>query len=247
MEEQNQQQTLPPQQPPILPQNVNPIPPPQQYSYGKRSWLKWGLIIVFVVIISSGATYLILNSQPPKRPPPQIVQPTPTPTISQPSPTPDLYTEGTRSTTANWKIYTNKQYSFQFKYPPDYRIEREDSDKVIFSSLFQPGDQIIPASLTVSWGATTDVNSLKKCEGFDRGNNLPYSCKESLEVKAITVNSIRIIRFDIYSGVGDNQAKYEYIAQTQSSPKIEFRQYVYGGGILKNFNQILSTFRFINP
>lgn len=39
-----------------------------------------------------------------------------------PSPTPDLYTEGTRSATANWKTYTNQQFGFTLKYPPEDTI-----------------------------------------------------------------------------------------------------------------------------
>lgn len=99
MNEQNQQQTLPPQQPPIPPQNVNPVPPPQH-----KNWIKWVLIIVFVVLLASITTYFVLTFQSQKPPPPQIVQTTPSPT-----PTPDP--------TANWKTYTNTKYGFTFKHP----------------------------------------------------------------------------------------------------------------------------------
>ena len=39
------------------------------------------------------------------------------PTLSPPTPTPDLYTEATRSATADWKTYTNSKYGFSLKYP----------------------------------------------------------------------------------------------------------------------------------
>ena len=97
MEEQYPQQPLPPQQPAI---------PPQQSFYGKRNWLKWGLVLVLVVAFSSGTTYLVLNSQSPKQPPPQITQTTPTPTPSD--------------ETANWKTYKSDKLSIEFKYPPQF-------------------------------------------------------------------------------------------------------------------------------
>lgn len=125
MDEQNQQQALPPQQPPIPPQNINPMPPPQQSLYGKINWLKWVLIIVFVALLASITTYFVLTFQSQKPPPPQIVQ-----TI--PSPTPDLYTEGTRSATANWKTYTNIKYGYLIKYPSDVKLEPSTEEAIGF-------------------------------------------------------------------------------------------------------------------
>lgn len=101
MDEQNQQ-TLPPQQPTIPPQSINPVPRPQQ-----RTWIKWVLIIVFLALLSSIATYFVLKSQSPKQPP-QVVQTTPTP-----------------DPTANWKTYANSKFSFLIKHPPDFEVSDE--------------------------------------------------------------------------------------------------------------------------
>jgi len=62
-----------------------------------------GIIIFLILIATVSAAYLFaLKSKPKTQPTKQIVQTLPTPTIDQ---------------TANWKIYTNQQYKYSFKYP----------------------------------------------------------------------------------------------------------------------------------
>lgn len=130
MEEQNQQQPLPPQQPPIPPQNINPVPPPQQSSYGKRNWLKWVFVYLTIAVLIYGGIYYLARQQ--KKSSPYFAN-SPTPTISQPSPTPDLYTDGTRSATANWKTYSDPENLITFSYPKRYgsvakKVEQEFSE-----------------------------------------------------------------------------------------------------------------------
>lgn len=49
---------------------------------------------------------------------PTSQEPVPTaPSHPCPTPAPDLYTEASRSETANWKTYSNSYWKFQFKYP----------------------------------------------------------------------------------------------------------------------------------
>lgn len=43
-----------------------------------------------------------------------------------PSPSPDLYTEQSRSATANWKTYTFKTYGFSLRLPPDWIPDSEE-------------------------------------------------------------------------------------------------------------------------
>ena len=132
MDEQNQQ-ILPPQ-PKVPPQNINPVPattnpnPPQQSYYGKRGWLKWVLIYLTIAVLIYGGIYYYLATQQKKSSP--YSTNSPTPTISQPSPTPDLYTEGTRSATANWKTYTNTKVGYTISYPEYFEIDTQNEEAV---------------------------------------------------------------------------------------------------------------------
>lgn len=65
--------------------------------------------------------------------------PCPQITINQPSPTPDLYTESSRSATANWKtfigsdlVYQNSGYNqYSFKYPQDWELQNSNARKIL--------------------------------------------------------------------------------------------------------------------
>jgi len=45
------------------------------------------------------------------------------PTPTQPIPTPTVYTEQSRSATANWKTYTNKTAKYEIRYPIEITVE----------------------------------------------------------------------------------------------------------------------------
>lgn len=116
-----------------------PLPP---QSNNKFLFLLGGLLILFAAGI--GSYYLVKsNSKPPQKActmeaklcpdgssvgrtgPNCEFTPCPQITIIQPSPTPDLYTESSRSATANWKIYTGKHYSIN--YPSSWYLSESDS------------------------------------------------------------------------------------------------------------------------
>ncbi|MDP3726798.1 MAG: hypothetical protein Q8Q96_00605 [bacterium] len=252
MDEQNQQQTLPPQQPPIPLQNLNPVPqPPQQ-----RTWIKWVLVLVLVATLSSGATYLVLKSQSPKQPSPQIVQPTPTPTISQPSPTPDLYTEGTRSATTNWKIYTNEVLAFSLKIPPEWR-SFEANDRVDFAKKEQPFP--LKNDYWVQISVIPNMNQLSTEQVVDNYLNEKATYKDG---QWVSINDMPEIAGRItkdYLTVSDTNAISLYPVPSATDTKhvyITTKENLYSivlqAGSLPDLNQeamsvftlILSTFRF---
>lgn len=103
-------QQVPPTQPQAFGSISSSFTPPEQSS--PPNWLKWAFVVIFIALLSSVGTYFVLTQT--KK------QSIPTPTIVQtPSPTPTP----TLDKTINWKTYTNTQYKYTFKYPPEYKID----------------------------------------------------------------------------------------------------------------------------
>ena len=105
--------------PPVSEPMPSSIPPELPKAFPK--WIIIGIILLFLAAISIFAYKLILRNKVtplPEPTPTASTQPTPTPqtTNINPSPTPDP--------TADWKIYTNRQYGIEFKYPP-YLIKKD--------------------------------------------------------------------------------------------------------------------------
>ena len=193
------------------------------------NWLK--TFSIGFSIISFGITiaivgYIVLTTRQNQN----VAQPSPASTIDE---------------TADWKIYTNRQLNFQFKYPPDYELEKEDQDKVVFSSRFNPGNQKVSSSFTVSWRNVTDVKTIQKCIWSESKSGLPYTCVSG-DTQSHLINGVEVVQYSTLSGEGETQALSEIFAQFQTTPKIQFRHYVYAGGISRKFDQILSTFQFTN-
>ena len=122
-----------------------------------------------------------------------------------PSKTNDVAISPTPSPSANpdsigndWKTYSNTKLKFSFRYPKDYKFEKEDNEKVTFSGTFQPGDQVTPSELVVYFQPTLDLNTLKNCKDADLQDNVITTCSEGGTVK--DVNGVQMNVFSIRTG-----------------------------------------------
>jgi len=185
------------------------------------------LVLVFVVVAIGTAYYFgTLKSKPSL----VSVVPTSTPIVS---PKPQAQVE---DPTANWKTYTNSKLGISFKYPINYQIVEENSNKISFGpELFSDEDL---AYLTIYTTYQTDqflTNCVVTPNTFpcfdDRKNNGMYDIK---------VGNVVAKGLDVVKGVVDSNYKVVQIV----NPKIEIEMYVSGGGLERTFDQILSTFKF---
>jgi hypothetical protein len=83
--------------------------PPQKPS--GRNWKKWIYIFVAILLVITAGGTFVLSKQQTKQ---SQERSTSQPTAAAPSPTPDP--------TTDWKTYTNSEYNFSFKYPPQYSV-----------------------------------------------------------------------------------------------------------------------------
>ncbi|OGG14807.1 hypothetical protein A2773_06935 [Candidatus Gottesmanbacteria bacterium RIFCSPHIGHO2_01_FULL_39_10] len=117
--------------PPVPP--PPPIPPPPAGGPPKFSIFPILGGIILVILVATGAFFFgkSQNNSPQSNSSPSL-----SPTSSQLplSPTPDP--------TANWKTYTNKQFSFTVNYPPEWEVDDNDALIIRFGSLTSRIDKI---------------------------------------------------------------------------------------------------------
>lgn len=192
-----------------------------------------GILLVGLVaaatLILAGTLYLKQNKKPQS-----VVQ-----TTVQPSPLPDE--------TTNWKTYTNQKYNFEFKYPENYSIAKENSKQVVLGVNNNNG--LIENILTISIDPTTFINNSSYQICNSKVNELPvYPCvyewkpEEGNKIADVALGGKKATSFQF----GDGQDSGFAIVQTMEEPKIEAKMVIAGGGLEYNFNLILSTFKFTN-
>lgn len=229
----------------VADQNLPPAQPPQNNS--KRLTI---LVILFVVIaiVGIGAYALGAKTQPTSTPQPSSL------VVVQPTPTPDLYTESSRSATANWKTYTNNYFSFQ--YPSSAKLSVGGIESQTVETLVRSCQGGCPDvgsgalngyNFKVAYGVYANHGSAEETASYyhDRvKGNCPDA--ETSPVKTVTINNQPAWQYSVNNCYGDYLASY-----------VSGRQYVlnilqlWSGdpsliSTYKNeLNQILSTFKFL--
>lgn len=182
------------------------------------------------------------------------------PQIPQTSPTP------TTNPTENWRTYTNSQYGYSIKYPLNYKEDTSLQNLSVSNPLWmqntffysnnpQPGGGEQPWISVIVWNK--DVNLLE--DWFKKHASVESFDSEKLPSGEIT----------LYFGVsGKEEVKlgsmngFKFTSQTMNGPVeriiVDQNQYVYevslwtnnnlrrNPDIKKVYDQILSTFQFLN-
>ena len=121
--------------------------------------------------------------------------------------------------TANWKTYTNTKYNFSLRYPNNYELLNESIDKISFGFKSTNQDLLAPPYLNIYFN---------------------YKSKAADSAVDIKVDNVDAKMFDIHKG-----ADSDYRIVQISNPAIEIEMNISGGGLSRDLDQILSTFKFI--
>jgi hypothetical protein len=159
-------------------------------------------------------------------------KPSPTPTLAPgPTPTPDP--------TANWETYTNAEFEYSIKCPLDsgHKVEMKNGDGKKFPYLqeicFQGGNQV-----RVSVFKMIDFNGFSKeyIENENSGASL-----EVVDFKEFEIGGQKSISYKTKNKAGQIEANIVEIMAKKDNIKIFIR-----GFSDSYFNQILSTFKFLD-
>ena len=142
--------------------------------------------------------------------------------------------------TSNMKVYRNERLGFEFKYLEGYEVIEETTSGVSFSPNATGNTY-----LSISTNQITDYKSLISCE-YGVEPNIPclrvWDTRQGGTIFETTLGGVSAKSFDLVDGVPDGTYR---IVQTTGSPKIEVKMFVSGGGLGWQFNQMLSTFKFL--
>ena len=202
-------------------------------------------VIAVVIGISGTLAYQKLSKKP---------FPSPTPAdrsinLTEPSPSPTdetVYTEESRS--ADWKTYTNTKGKFSFKHPQVYSINEkinplasQDYVESYGTITISPSEKTLNGTIAITSAKTN--KTLTQDNILGNGPNLSY-LKDFLKnklIKNIVIGGIPgVMVKDIPVGPGDSNASDTIVIKGN----IVYQIIVWGNN--KDFDQILSTFKFLD-
>ena len=217
------------------------------------SWIGFVIIAVFVLVIFGGVfayQYFTIKSQQNS----EFF-------VSR------LKTDQTQTQTAGWKTYTNNEYSFEIKYPENYfpNIDNRQQEadyiftgkvnELIRSEDYDPVNDIYLANIRIAYSGT-DVNSWMSKE-TDYSNNFGHPVPQ---FKNIVVGGRQSYRYENWASNMATACKSENVIIPMSSGKNTLsiiiarcardgveKETLLTENDVKVFNQMLSTFKFLNP
>ena len=229
--------------PPSQPFQPPFVPPPAQVKKSPK------LLYILLILISLSAASIFAYKYYQLKT--QITVVTPSPSLS-PSPTldqeilPELTFEQDVpiDPTADWKIYTNDLFGFSLKYPSPFTIT----------------DNLQTSTDPLAWTTKKSLNLVDSVQNYsfsiminpdgfgpwfpNKLHKLSYSEEKGIYTINTSLNSENLTP-DVYSiiGSGDFQVKkvVGFLVFANSSDDVQARTY-----LDKTFDQILSTFKFIN-
>lgn len=167
-----------------------------------------------------------------------------TPSSSYPSITPTTPSAG--GPTADWKTYSNQELGFEFKY--SFRSIQETKNSVSLGEPATNGD-IFYLVIYTDPKTFSDYKSLKLCSQIATPQETPTICIDDYEgwEQNKPITQIKLAGVDAVSFylLGDIDYAY-HIVQTVKEPLIELKMDVSGGLLDDSFNQLLSTFKFLD-
>ncbi|MEK7112845.1 MAG: hypothetical protein AAB875_06050 [Patescibacteria group bacterium] len=216
---------------PIAP-TPEPVPTPQK----PKNFLLIGMVALVLILIASTGYLAFQNYQLRKQISQLQISPVPTSTA-----TPDP--------TANWKTYINSEYKYSIKYPPDWQEKprcyggrQEDNYVCILSPDFEES----PGQSPVQQGGLISIGSVDESLGF--GQTLSEFCASTVVDK---VQNCEEIMIGTLNGIQRSFVYYDFtdVGILEGGKIIfTFRAYYTPDSkdkTLDSFNQILSTFKFL--
>ncbi len=219
-----------------------------------ESLIIWVIILLSSLIFSIGIYQSSLQQKnqqktlSPVIPPEGKANVNPLPNSTEASAASNVSTE-----TANWKTYVNNKLKISFKYPQDYVVS-EDSNLISFRGHNQTfsNDDSKPY-LVISTENLYDPTALSSCDEIVQKKIPPkFPCignsfLQKEKISGTKLGEVDAISFYISENLDLDLTKKEdyHIIQTTKGEILQFKMLNSGYSLDKDFNNILSTFKFI--